>query len=93
LSQVIPWVLTKEVTPPNQIEDATSVAYNVDIEMLSSDVTPLKMMHAGIKTEPKEGVLDVRPTLLSLGTKPIGQLVVANVSNGQKKLINKMSLW
>jgi len=88
-SQVIPWISTKEVTPPNQNGDAASVAYYADIKPLSSDVTPLKT--AGVKTEPEEGVLDVPPPLLSLGREPTGQLVVANVSNGRRKAGNKMS--
>lgn len=71
---VIPWV------PANQNGHIS------DRKPLSSDVAPLKMLPAGVKTEPEEdGVLDVPSPFSSLGREPTGQLVVANISNGRKK--------
>lgn len=90
-SQIIPWVSTEEVTPPNQNGESAHVAHYAHIAPFSSDVTPLRMLPAGVKTEPEQGVLDVPSPFLSFGREPTGQLVVTNVSNGRKKAGNKTS--
>ena len=90
-SQVIPWVSTEEVALPNQNEGAAHVAHYDHMKPFVSDVTPLKVLPAGVKTEPEQGILDVPSPFFSLGREPTGQLMVATVSNGRKKAGNKTS--
>lgn len=88
-SQVIPWVPTEEVALPHQNGEAAHVAHYAHLKSFVSDVTPLKVLPAGVKTEPEQGTLDAPSPFFSLGRESTNQLVVANVSNGRKRAGNK----
>lgn len=91
-SQVIPWIPSSaEVALSVQNGEAAHVAHYAHMKPYVSDVTPLKVLPADVKTEPEQGILDVPSPFFSLGREPTGQLVVANVSNGRKKGGNKTS--
>lgn len=89
-AQVIPRILTEEVAFPHQNGEAALVAHYAHMKPFVSNVTPLKVLPAGVKTDPEQRILD-NPPFFSLGREPTGQLVVANVSNGRKKAGNKTS--
>lgn len=88
-SQVIPWVPTDEDALPHQIGEAAHEAHFAHLKPFVSDVTPLKVLPAGVKTEPEQGTLDAPSPFFSLGRESTGQLVVAKVSNGRKRAGNK----
>jgi hypothetical protein len=90
-SQVVPWVPTKGVALSHEDGEAAHVAQYAHMKPFVNDFTPLRVLPAGVKSEPEQGTLDPTSSFFSLGRESTGELVVANVSNGRKKAGNKTS--
>jgi hypothetical protein len=79
-SQVVPWVPTKGVALSHEDGEAAHVAQYAHMKPFVNDFTPLRVLPAGVKSEPEQGTLDPTSSFFSLGRESTGELVVANVS-------------
>lgn len=88
---VIQWDFNQKVALPNRNEEAIHVENQAYKKIIASDVAPLKVLPAAVKTESEQGVLTVPSSLFSLGKETTGQLIVPNGLKERKKVGKKTS--